>query len=216
MNDAVAFRKRFHIGHPPNKMKSIKLIIGLRAGFWLGVGLVAGLLLNDGSGFLVSPQARAQQPTTSKPDAAAVSLDAKTLNDRLPDQSHAMEDAGYHFANLWFAGDKQNWPLAAYYLRKTQSYLELAVQIKPVRKLSTGTEVDLKGILDAVDSGLIPKVDQAIQKKDVAAFKDAYRQTVEGCIACHTACERSYLRIQVPDAPAAAIISFDPYANGTK
>ena len=198
-------------------MKFIRLLLGLRAGFWLGVGLVAGLLLNGGFGLLVGPLARAQPQTTPKPDAVAtVPLDEKTLNDRLPDQSHAMEDAGYHFANLWFAGKKQNWPLAAYYLRKTQSYLELAVQIKPVRKLSTGTEVDLKGILGAVDSGLISKIDQAIQNKDVAAFKDAYRQTVEGCMACHTACERSYLRIQVPDAPAATIISFDPHANGTK
>jgi len=27
-----------------------------------------------------------------------------------------MADVGYHFANLWFAAEKQNWPLADYYL----------------------------------------------------------------------------------------------------
>ena len=191
--------------------------MGLRTGVWLAIGLVAGLFLSGGYGLLVEPPARAQQPATPKPDAvAAPLLDANLLNDRLPDQSHAMQDAGYHFANLWFAGDKQNWPLAAYYLRKTQSYLELAVQIKPKRKLTSGTEVDLKGILDAVDGGLLSKVDKAIQNQDAAAFKDAYRQTVVGCITCHTACERSYLRVQVPDAPAATIINFDPAGNGTK
>ena len=132
------------------------------------------------------------------------------LNDRLPDQSHAMQDAGYHFENLWFAGTNQNWPLAGYYLRKTRSYLELAVQIKPVRKTSSGTEVDLKGILDAVDHGMLAQMDTAVGHHDVAGFESAYRQTVEGCNACHSACEKPYIHLQVPNVPAAAIINFVP------
>jgi hypothetical protein len=198
-------------------MKSLRQLICSREVCLLAVGFFVGLLLNGVLGLLDEPEARAQQKNASKPDAAeAVPLDAQMLNERLPDQSHAMEDAGYHFANLWFAGTQQNWPLADYYLRKTQSYLELAVKIKPVRKTSAGTEVDLKGILDAVDGGLLPKMGKAIKDKDVTGFKDAYRQTVVGCIACHTASERSYLRVQVPAAPATTIIRFDPGTNATK
>jgi hypothetical protein len=188
----------------------MKHLINVRFSVLLAASFGAVLLLGGASEFLFEPQARAQQMPTPKPSGvAAAPLDTQTLNDRLPDQSHAMQDAGYHFENLWFAGDKQNWPLASYYLRKTRSYLELAVRIKPVRKTQAG-DVNLKGILDAVNNGLLAQVDQAITNKDVAHFRTAYRQTIEGCNACHTACERSYIRLQVPSAPSTTIIHFDP------
>jgi hypothetical protein len=188
----------------------MKQLINFRFGFLLAASVGAVLLLGGASEFLFEPQVRAQEMPAPKPSVvAAAPMQTQILNDRLPDQSHVMQDAGYHFENLWFAGDTQNWPLASYYLRKTRSYLELAVRIKPVRKTKTG-EVDLKGILDAVNNGLLAQVDQAITNKDVAAFRTAYRQTIEGCNACHTACERSYIRLQVPNAPSTTIIHFDP------
>ena len=188
----------------------MKHVINFRFSALLAASVGAVLLLGGASEFLFEPQARAQQMPAPKPnEVAAEPMDRLTLNDRLPDQSHAMQDAGYHFENLWFAGDKQNWPLASYYLRKTRSYLELAVRIKPVRKTQAG-DVNLKGILDAVNNGLLAQVDQAITNKDAASFKTAYRQTIEGCNACHTACERSYIRLQVPSAPSTTIIHFDP------
>jgi len=194
----------------------MKHIINFRFHALVVATVGAFLLLGGASEFLLEPLALAQEMPAIKPsEGATAPMDRQTLNDRLPDQSHAMQDAGYHFENLWFAGDKQNWPLASYYLRKTQSYLELAVRIKPVRKTKAG-EVDLKGILDAVNNGLLAHVDQAITNNDVAAFRAAYRQTIEGCNACHTACERSYIRLQVPNAPGTTIIHFDPPIPGGK
>jgi hypothetical protein len=188
----------------------MKRFLNFRFDVLLAASFVVVLLVGGVSEFLFEPQARAQQMSAPKPsEVAAAPMDMQTLNDRLPDQSHAMQDAGYHFENLWFAGDKQNWPLASYYLRKTQSYLDLAVRIKPVRKTQAG-DVNLKGILDAVNNSLLAQVDQAITNKDVANFRTAYRQTIEGCSACHTACERSYIRLQVPNAPTTTIIHFDP------
>ena len=189
----------------------MKHLIKPRLGVPLAALFAAASLLGGASEFLFGPQARAQEMPASGPNqVAATPADKPSINDRLPDQSHEMQDAAYHFENLWFAGNKQNWPLADYYLRKTRSYLALAVQIKPVRKTSAGAEVNLKGILDAVDHGMLAQADKAIKNKDVAGFKTAYRQAVEGCNACHSACERSYIRLQVPDAPAASIINFDP------
>ena len=75
----------------------------------------------------------------------------------VPDQSHAMKDVGYHFSNLWFAGQKQNWPLAKFYLDETRSHLRWAVRIIPVRKTKAG-DLDLKGILDAVDNTLLAQI----------------------------------------------------------
>jgi len=193
----------------------MKHLTNFRSGVLLATAFGAALLLCGASEFLFEPQARAQEKPVSKPsEVADAPMAMQILNDRLPDQSHEMQDAGYHFENLWFAGDKQNWPLADYYLRKTQAYLELAVRIKPVRKTTAGAEVNLKGIWDAVNNTFITEVGKAIENKDVAEFKTAYRQTIEGCIACHTACEKSYLRVQVPNAPSATIINFDPTATG--
>ena len=64
-----------------------------------------------------------------------------------PDQAHVMVDIGHQFGDLWFAAQKQNWPLAQFYLDQTRSHLKWAVKIQPVRKTSAGADVDLNGIL---------------------------------------------------------------------
>jgi hypothetical protein len=63
--------------------------------------------------------------------------------------------------------------------------------------------------LDAVDNSLLSEVDKAITNKDVPRFEAAYRQTLAGCYACHTACEKPFLRLQVPEAPGVTIIDFN-------
>src|SRR5436190_19375125 len=45
----------------------------------------------------------------------ALELEVNRLKGLVPDQSHAMKDVAYHFANLWFAGEKKNWSLADCY-----------------------------------------------------------------------------------------------------
>src|SRR5258705_5383386 len=128
-------------------MRLMKHLISFQAGVLLAMGLVAGLLLGGGSQFVpaVLP-ARAEQ--TPQPDVRELrqpQFETNSLDGRLPDQSHAMADVGYHFANLWFAADKQNWPLADYYLSETRSHLRWAVRIHPLRKTKAGAEIDLNG-----------------------------------------------------------------------
>src|SRR6266702_3768000 len=195
----------------------MKQHLDFRPGVLLAVGIGVGLLLSGAPGLVLEPlvlQGHAQQKMPPKPSAAVTAqLDLQTLSERSADQSHAMADVGYHFANLWFAADKQNWPLANYYLGETRSHLKWAVRLHPVRKTSAGTEVDLKGILDAIDNSFLAQIDKSIGNKDAAGFKTSYRQTLTGCYACHTACEKPYLRPQVPSAPTASILDFDPNPN---
>ena len=175
-------------------------------------GREAGLVLGLGSALVLNTKVLAansetnQIPPTSTPEKS--STESPMPTPRPVDQAHVMADVGYHFANLWFAVENHNWPLAQYYLGETRSHLAWAVSIHPVRKTSTGAEVDLKGILDAVDNSLLSQVAKAIETKDTARFKTAYQQTLVGCYACHTACEKPFLRLQIPNAPAATIISF--------
>jgi glucose/arabinose dehydrogenase/cytochrome c1 len=191
-------------------------LMNFRSGVLLAVGLGVGLLLTGVSEFRFEPQADAQQKATPpQGDVDGAPVDMQTLGGRLPDQAHVMADVGYHFANLWFAGDRQNWPLASYYLGETRSNLRWAVRIRPVRKTESGATVDLNGILEAVDNTMLAEVEKAIANKDVAAFKTAYRRTIEGCYACHTASEKPFLRVQVPDAPSATIINFGTPAEAS-
>src|ERR1043166_5164556 len=126
------------------------------AGFRLGAGLALGLVLGPmlwapGRGIidLTVTKAHAAEPApkpATSPDDLKTELAA--IKGKLPDQSHAMKDVGYHFANLWCAGQQENWPLARFYLDETRSHLRWAVRIIPVRKVKAG-DLELKGILDA-------------------------------------------------------------------
>src|SRR3989442_12900231 len=142
----------------------MKHFINFRPGVLFVVGIGVGLLLSGAAGLVWEPlvlQAHPQQQPSPKPSAAvAAQLDLQTLSERSPDQSHVMADVGYHFANLWFAVEKQNWPLANYYLGETRSHLRWAVRLHPVRQTKAG-DVDLKGILDAVDNSLLSEVGKA-------------------------------------------------------
>src|SRR5271168_2106033 len=164
--------------HPPRRRKRnrikkrcMKHPMTLRLDHLFKVVLGTCLLLIGASQSLFETQSYAQQKAVPKQsERDAVQMDAQTLRERLPDQAHVMVDVGYHFANLWFAAEKQNWPLANYYLGETRSHLKWAVRIHPVRETKAGA-VDLNGILEAVDNSLLAEVDKAITNKDVAHFE---------------------------------------------
>jgi len=197
-------------------MKLLKNNLKVGARFLAGTGVGLGLLVSAVTQWppcVFEMRAGAgEQPTRAIEVTNAPSVPS-TNNGLLPDQSHAMVDVGYHFANLWFAADKANWSLAKYYLQGTRSHLYWAVRLHPVRTTSTGAEINLNGILQAIDNSFLTEIDSAITNKDAARFKAAYRQTIEGCYACHKACEKSFLRPQIPSAPSVSILNFDPNAT---
>lgn len=160
----------------------------------------------------VQPASSAPPTHSATNELAALKAEIEQLKGKLPDQAHAMKDVGYHFANLWFAGQKENWPLAKFYLDETRSHLKWAVRIIPVRKTKAG-DLELKGILDAVDNSLMSEIQKAIDAKDIAKFTNSYRLTVEGCYSCHKASEKPFIRVQIPAQPEAHGINFDPNAK---
>lgn len=133
----------------------------------------------------------------------------EVLKGKVPDQSHAMKDVAYHFTNLWFAGQKENWPLAKFYCDETRAHLKWAVRIIPVRKVKGG-ELDLRPILDGLDQSLFAALSKTIEAKSAADFVPAYRQALDGCYSCHVAAEKPFLRLHVPEEPETRIIEFAP------
>jgi hypothetical protein len=153
------------------------------------------------------------------PDNAALAqqiADLKAANEQLrtlfPSQSHSMMDVAYHFTNLWFAGQHQNWPLAQFYFNEARSHIVWAVRLVPVRKTSTG-ELHLQEMFDAFDKTLLTDLKKQIADKNGKQFKVAYRAALDGCNSCHTAAEKPFLHIVVPDKPEVQIVDFTASAS---
>jgi hypothetical protein len=178
----------------------------LRSSFWLALGILLGGLL--------APVWRnhAEAQTTSAPGGATLQADVAHLKDALPPAGHPMVDVGYHAANLWFAAQRKNWPLATYYLNETRNRILWAARMNPTLKGPSGA-VDLKAIFDGMDNGTLKIVKQAIDNKDGNQFPVAYRHLLEDCYSCHKAVGRPYLRPMVPITPQQAIINTDPAAT---
>jgi len=151
---------------------------------------------------------RAADGTTN--ELGALKAEVERLKGMVPDQSHAMKDVGYHFANLWFAAEKENWPLADFYASETRSHLHWAVRIIPVRKDPQGHDIRLIEILEPIEKTSFKEVLDAVKAKEPVRFTKAYQGMMASCYSCHVAAGKPYLRLKIPKAPEAPIIDFEP------
>jgi len=151
-----------------------------------------------------------QDPKPQVDELAALKTEVARLKGIVPDQAHAMADVGAHYTNLWFAGQSENWPLAQFCLDETKSHLRWAVRIIPKRKDAEGREIDLQGILTALETTMLKDLDASIKEKDRAKFEAGYKLQLEGCMACHKASNKPYLRLRIPEKADAGILEFRP------
>jgi hypothetical protein len=167
-------------------------------------------------GFLVAswerPAVSAQQ-ASAQASPTTMQSDVERLKDLVPPHSHPMVEAGMFAANLWFAGEKKNWPLAGYFLNETRNRIRWEVHLNPGPKGADGNPVDMQSIFDGVDNGSITKVRKAIEAKDGAAFAAEYKNLLRDCYSCHKAALRPYLRPMVPVSGAQPILNLDPNAT---
>ncbi|MFO0900298.1 MAG: hypothetical protein U0836_22930 [Pirellulales bacterium] len=175
---------------------------------------IAGFALGAAGAWLFFPSATrfADAQLTPAITLEGLAAELAELRGRLPDQAHVMADVGHHFANLWFAGQAANWPLAEFNLAETKSHLRWAVRIIPKRKVGEN-EVDLAAILEAMENSPLARLGEAIAARDAQAFESAYRFTLETCYACHKASDKAFLKLRIPQTPDAPILNFDPQAD---
>jgi hypothetical protein len=177
--------------------------------------LLVGVCLGAVAHAVLSPVGHqvAAQTAKAAPVAPDLRAELEAIKAKLPDQAHAMQDVGYHFSNLWFARQKENWPLAEFYNNETRSHLRWAVRIIPKRKDTAGVEIDLEAILQAFENSPWTQLRDAISAKNTAAFDKAYRFALETCYACHRASDKPFLRLQIPAQPETPIVNFDAKAD---
>ena len=122
-------------------------------------------------------------------------------------QSHMMVDVEYQFSNLWFAAHSQQWDLAAFYLRETQSHIAWTVRVRPVRNIRGGGSIDIRPFQQSIEQAGLNPLMNTIENKDIAAFTAGYQQTLPLCHACHQAAGIGYLDPHVPErAPSTLMI----------
>jgi len=154
-----------------------------------------------------------QTPAAQTAATGDIAADVAFLKSIVPTQSHTMNDVGYHWANLWFAAQKKNWPLARFFFDEARQHIRWTILIRPVRQRSDGGTVDVKGLFAGFDMSLMAAVQLAIEDQNEAEFVNAYKQALDGCHSCHVASEKPYLRPVVPTAPPSTLIDFNPPAK---
>lgn len=148
--------------------------------------------------------------TSTDAGAATAPADIDRLKTLVPSQSHAMQDVGFHWTNLWFAGQQENWPLARFYFDEARQHIQWTILIRPIRKDLDGRDVDLQAIFQAVDASTFAAVKFAIEQKNGVQFAAAYKSALDGCYSCHKSSGKPFLHPKVPTAPAQTIIDFSP------
>src|SRR6202142_715088 len=167
----------------------------MRSGALFLCGAVAG-------GFFVSRwkpatvAAAPQDAAKPAPDLASMQADIDHLKEVVPSQSHAMTDVGFQFANLWFAGQKKNWPLAAFYLNEARQHIQWTIRIRPVRKDAEGNPANLKGLLAGFDKGAMAALGDATKKKDRPQLVVGHKEAPAGSYGSHKAPGKPYLKPQ--------------------
>lgn len=171
----------------------------------LGVVFVCGLICGAALWSVLDGGLHQVARAADEKPAAAAPSDAEQLRAEM-----AMFMADYHTSNLWFAARSENWPLAAYYWDKVTVHLQSATAGDPTK------QADLAAIKAALDRSPVANIDQAIEKKDLRAFGEAYRNLLQGCFNCHKVAGMDYLRPRFPVPPSSAIINVDPKAEWPK
>jgi hypothetical protein len=154
--------------------------------------------------------AKDPEPDSQAAQIASLKADIEQLRGQIPSQSHAMTDVDYQFTNLWFAAQEHNWSLATFYLNETKSHIEWTVRLRPVRKLASGQDLDLRPLLQAIEQSGLTELRAALDKHDGKAFKAAYQETLKECYSCHLAAEKPVLRPGIPTGPATHLIQMAP------
>lgn len=169
----------------------------------LGGGLVAAW--DKGSAFAQQKEGTAAAGTLQEQLAH--------LQEIVPPASHPMVEAAMFAANVWFAGQKKNWPLANYYLGETRNRIRWEVKLNPSPKGADGKAMDMQSIFDGMDNGSIAALKKSIAAKDSKEFAANYKYLLQDCYSCHKAAGRLYLRPMIPLSGAQPIINLDPNAT---
>ena len=119
-----------------------------------------------------------------------------------PGLGEIMAQTSTRHAKLWFAGQEQNWALAAYEIDELKEGMEDAGNYHPTHKNITQPIPEL--ITKTMNQPL-NDLEQTIKDKNRQAFIENYDKLTAACNACHQGTEFGFNVVTRP--------SFNPFAN---
>lgn len=120
------------------------------------------------------------------------SLEQKVNDSYKPGFGEFMSGIQAHHAKLWFAGINENWDLADFEIHEIMENVDAIKKYETERSESKSVSM----IEPALDS-----VNAAIQKKDMAQFKNSFVLLTNTCNKCHRAVNYSFNDVKIPDSP---------------
>lgn len=120
------------------------------------------------------------------------SLEQKVNDSYKPGFGEFMSAIQVHHAKLWFAGINENWALADFEIH------EIMENVDAIRKYETdrNESKSIPMIEPALDT-----VNAAIQKKNIAQFKNSFVLLTNTCNTCHKDVNYSFNDVKIPDSP---------------
>lgn len=135
----------------------------------------------------------------------------KKLEAAAPSPGLFMSAVQLHFAKLYFAGEARNWDLARFERGEILEHLEVVAALRPEEGA-----VSVAGIMDAFKNTQLVALKDAIEVKDRGLFRDAYRESMLMCNACHQATGRPFINIIIPTNPPVSNQRWDATVSGGK
>lgn len=140
---------------------------------------------------------RASQAAPSAQDSAAGTTNLterlKKLELATPNVGNLMLEIQLHFAKLYYAAEGKNWDLATFERNEIEDAMEKVAVLRPAEN---GVKID--EVIGTLKKTSLTTLKDAIDVKDRGLFRDAYRDTMTTCNACHQATGRPFIAIIVP------------------
>ena len=156
---------------------------------------------------------------------AATSADAEIA--ALKKELQALKKSAYHpelgdqmlglqirHARLWFAGQAQNWTLAAFELQEIKEAFEAVVEQNPDH--ATFQPQRLADVLPTMTKAPVLALRDAIDHGSKAEFEKAYDGLSAACSSCHQAAGNDFLVIQRPTTPLLDNLRAAPVSTAKK
>lgn len=157
---------------------------------------VAALLAVGAAATAAEPPASDTQAEIAALKKEIAALKKEAYRPELGDQMLAIQ---IRHARLWFAGEAQNWLLAAFELQEIKEAFEGVVEQNPEHAIFQPQR--LADILPAMTKAPIAGLRDAIDHNSKAEFEAAYDRLSAACTGCHAAAGNDFLVIQRPRTP---------------
>lgn len=159
------------------------------------------MLVAAGSVIACVASLAADKPSDSSAEIAALKKEIAALKKESyhPELGEQMLGIQIRHARLWFAGEAQNWNLAAFEIQELKEAFDAVVEQNPEHAIFQPDK--LSDILPAMTNAPIKALRDAVDHSSKPEFEKAFDNLSAACTGCHHVAGNDFLVIQRPTTP---------------